>query len=47
MPDKPMTEAKEITTPSGLKYVDHKVGEGEEPTLGSGVREGDLAGASG
>lgn len=30
-------ETKEITTPSGLKYVDYKVGEGVQPQAGQSV----------
>jgi FKBP-type peptidyl-prolyl cis-trans isomerase len=35
--EKPMSEAKETTTASGLKYVDTKVGEGTEATSGKTV----------
>lgn len=36
--EKPMTEPnKETTTPSGLKYVDEKLGEGTEATSGKTV----------
>ena len=34
---KAMTESKEVTTSSGLKYVDEKVGEGEEAKSGNVV----------
>jgi peptidylprolyl isomerase len=34
---KPMDTAKEITTPSGLKYVDEKIGEGAEAKAGQTV----------
>jgi len=30
-------EAKEITTPTGLKYVDYKIGEGAQPQAGQTV----------
>lgn len=35
--EKAMTEAKEVTTASGLKYVDQKVGEGAEAKAGDFV----------
>lgn len=34
---KPMDTAKEITTPSGLKYVDEKIGDGAEAKAGQTV----------
>lgn len=35
--EKPKGEQKEITTPSGLKYIDLKVGTGEKVKIGSNV----------
>ena len=34
---KPMDTAKEVTTPSGLKYVDEKIGDGAEAKAGQTV----------
>jgi len=34
----PLTDAKEVVTPSGLKYVDLKIGEGEEAAAGKIVQ---------
>jgi peptidylprolyl isomerase len=36
-PEEAVDQSKTVTTPSGLKYIDMKVGEGQSPTTGQAV----------